>query len=71
MKKEIKVELIERAFSFLNYLVENGDDKILQMLRVETFEILTDYDKTIESAKKYFNNAALKIFVDVVKLIKE
>lgn len=70
MKKENNLELIERSFAFLNYLIENGDERVLQMLRVETFEMLTDYDETIETAKKYLNDNALQIFLGVIKLIK-
>lgn len=63
-------DLIERSFLFINYLIENGDKDVLTMLRVATFEILTDYEETIITAKKYLMGNALQIFLEVVKLLK-
>jgi len=70
LKKPQEIGVIEKAFEVLNKLILEGDDDIRQMLRVTTFEILTDNEQTIETAKKYLNNKALQIFLDVIKLIK-
>lgn len=70
IEEKDNAELINRSFAFLNFLIENGDEKILQMLRVETFEILTDYAKTIELTKQQLNEKALAIFLEVIKLLK-
>ena len=69
-KESSNLELIQRSFLFLNFLIENGDENILRMIRVETFEMLTDYDETIETTKKYLKGDALQIFFDVVKVLK-
>lgn len=63
-------ELIERSFDFINNLFENGDDRIKQMLQVETFEILTDFPKTMDASKNFLKKNALEKFIDVIKLIK-
>ncbi len=70
MNDESNKELIERSFGFLNYLFENGDERIKRMLRVETFEILTDFPKTINVSKVYLKGQALENFIEVIKLIK-
>ena len=41
------LDVIVRSFTFLNFLVENGDNRVIQMLRVETFEVLTDSDAVL------------------------
>ena len=70
MNDESKKELIERSFSFLNSLFESGDERIKRMLRVETFEILTDFQKTIDFSKIYLKRQALDNFIDIIKLLK-
>jgi hypothetical protein len=63
-------DLIERAFNLLNRLGNDGDEKVIQMLRVTTFEILTDDNETIGTAMKYLKGNTLKIFLEVVVFIK-
>lgn len=71
MNDENNNELIEKSFGFLNNLFENGDERIKRMLRVETFEILTDFPKTIDVSKLYLTGQALESFIEVIKLIKQ
>jgi|LakMenEpi03Aug12_release.lakeMendotaPanAssembly.Ray.scaffolds.fasta_scaffold1441916_1 hypothetical protein len=59
-----------RSFGLINMLIEQGDEKIIQMLRVTTFEILTDYNETISASRKYLKGDALKVFLDVLAFIK-
>jgi hypothetical protein len=61
---------VEKGFQILNDLILNGDDDIVQMLRVTTFEILTDDDRAIATAKMHLNDKALQIFLEVIKLLK-
>lgn len=63
------LDLIERAFDFLNKLGNDGDEKVIQMFRVTTLEILIDNNETIAMAKKYFKGNTLKIFLEVVAAI--
>lgn len=70
MKNEGKNELTVRSFEFINDLFENGDERIQTMLRVEAFELLTDFQKTIDTSKAYLKGKALENFIDVIKLIK-
>ncbi len=42
LKKPQEVEIIKKGFEVLNKLILEGDDEIIQMLRVTTFEILPE-----------------------------
>ena len=62
--------MIHRCFDFLNEIMEKGDEKVHQMVRVTTFEILTDQLPVMEEANKWLNGKALIIFLEVVKFIR-
>lgn len=64
------IEFLERAFGLLNKLIDVGDSKVIQMLRVTTFEILTDYSETIATTKLYLKGKALSLFLEVINFIK-
>ena len=63
--------LINRSFGLLNMLIEKGDEKIIQMLRVTTFEILTDNPQTIAISKQYFKGKAVDIFLQVITFLEK
>lgn len=71
LENDPNMDLIKRSFDLLNKLVESGDDRILQMLKVTIFEILTDYEVSIEKSKFYLKGKALVIFSDVIKFLNE
>jgi hypothetical protein len=63
--------LINRSFGLLNMLIEQGDEKIIQMLRVTTFEILTDNPQTIAISKQYLKGKAVDIFLQVITFLEK
>jgi len=66
LNSKSEIDLIQKCFDFLNNLIENGDEKTIQMLRVTTLEILVDRTETIEAAKIYFTLKSLEIFSEVI-----
>lgn len=61
-----QLTLIERAFKFINEIVDKGDEKTVEMFRVSTFEILSDRQETIDVAKKYLKGRALEVFSKMI-----
>jgi hypothetical protein len=63
-------DLITKSFQFLNLLVDKGDSEVVTMLRVTTFEILTDDPQVIAVAKQHLKDKALQVFLKVIEFMK-
>jgi hypothetical protein len=61
--------IVDKSFTFLNMLANEGDQKVSQMLRVTTFEILIDQTATIAIAKEKLKGKAYEVFLETLKLI--
>lgn len=68
--KNSESSIVIRSFSFLNRLIENGDPKVIQLLRVTTLEMLTDKKETIDCAKQYLSEKGFRLFQEVINYCK-
>jgi len=68
--KKADREVVEDGFDFINYLLESKDEILLNLVRVEIFEILVDNDKNIKIAQSLLNEKGNKLFIKVYKFIR-
>ena len=62
-------EIVDKAYSFINQLCDNGEREIEELLKVTFFEVLTDFKKTIEESRLKLDGKALTYFKEVLLMV--
>ena len=66
MSQNLTPSRIDKFFDFLNLMAASDDEKIINVLMVEIFEILSDKKETIKAAREKLSPKAVRLFQETL-----